>query len=205
MQKPKNFHILTLMDDKYTDEELVRQYLDNESELILNKLFDRYHLHVVFACYKYLENKEDSEDLAMELFASLPERLKKHKITHFRNWLYSVIRNECLMRLRKKDLPTITLDEADVEGPEFVEKIEFVHPNSKRTERLQWIAEALDTLEGEIRICVALFYGDNKTYTKISEITGWDVRHIKNCLQTARRQIKSFIEGKDKQHENVLE
>lgn len=104
--------------------------------------------------------------------------------------------------IEKKKSSSVTLQESE-EWPEFVEKNEVVHPVDKRKERLQRITEAMNTLEGEVRICVALFYAEDKTYIEISEITGWEIRHIKNCLQTARRQIKNFIEGKDKQHENV--
>jgi RNA polymerase sigma-70 factor (ECF subfamily) len=190
------------MDENLTDEELVRQYLDTGNEEAIGLLYHKYYPTVVYVCNKYLENKHDSEDAAMEVFTNLPELLKKFEIKQFRKWLYSIVRNECRMVLRKKKSSSITIQES-VEWPEFVEKTEAVHPVDKRKERLQWITEAMTTLEGEVRICVALFYAEDKTYIEISEITGWEIRHIKNCLQTARRQIKNFIEGKDKQHENV--
>ena len=64
----------------------------------------------------------DAEDLTSELFEILPHRIENHQINHFKSWLYTVVKNECFMVLRKKKIRTddlthdsLAMDETSLE------------------------------------------------------------------------------------------
>ena len=84
----------------FTDEKLITDYFTNHELNIIGELFKRY-THLVFGvCLKYLQDEEKSKDAVMEIFESLIEKLKTHKVLDFKKWLYSVSKNHCLMSLR---------------------------------------------------------------------------------------------------------
>ncbi len=67
-------------------------------------LFERY-THLVFGvCMKYLKNTYDAEDAVMGIFEKLMTDLKNHEVRDFKNWLYRVSKNHCLMILRKSKI-----------------------------------------------------------------------------------------------------
>ena len=82
---------------KIQDLELVRFYQETRKSVYLGELFTRYSSFAVAVCMKYLRDEENSKDAAMDIFEKLAEDLKKQKIEYFKSWLYSVIRNHCLM------------------------------------------------------------------------------------------------------------
>ena len=51
--------------------------------------------------FKFLRNKVDAQDVVMNLFECLAQKLLKHDIQNFKSWLHATMRNECLMYIRK--------------------------------------------------------------------------------------------------------
>ena len=84
-----------------TDEQLVARYVKTNNKEIIGVLYERY-THLLFTVsYKYLGNDADAEDTVMLVFEKLFEILGKSDIVNFKNWIYTITRNECLMRLRR--------------------------------------------------------------------------------------------------------
>ena len=87
-----------------TDEQLVAAFVSDDDRNAFGLLFERY-THLVFGvCMKYLKNSHDAEDAVMGIFEKLMSDLQKHEVRDFKNWLYRVARNHCLMILRKRDV-----------------------------------------------------------------------------------------------------
>ena len=51
---------------------------------------------------KYLKRPEDAQDAVMQLFEELIVKVKETEIQSFKAWLYTCIRNNCLMEIRKR-------------------------------------------------------------------------------------------------------
>ena len=67
----------------------------------LTPLFEA-HLELIYGqCLRYL-GKDRAEDGVMDVFAHLHKKIPGQEIKNFRNWLQSVVRNYCLMQLRKE-------------------------------------------------------------------------------------------------------
>ncbi|MBP9161030.1 MAG: hypothetical protein KBF49_09290, partial [Flavobacteriales bacterium] len=97
-----------------TDEELAVQ-LRAGGRSALGVLWDRY-AHLLFGvAKKYLKDVEASKDAVMGLFEELPALLGKHEVKSFRPWVHTVMRNRCLMALRKAG-PQVRMD------PELIEQ-----------------------------------------------------------------------------------
>lgn len=86
----------------YSDEELILLFKQKEDKKIIGEIYIRYGHLVMGTCMKYLKNKQDAEDISMQIFEKMPRILVRHNIQYFKSWLYMVTKNECLMWLRKK-------------------------------------------------------------------------------------------------------
>jgi RNA polymerase sigma-70 factor (ECF subfamily) len=100
LQLKRKGHASSLPEDT-SDERLVAMYLETGNKELIAVLFERY-THLVYGiCLNYLPDSDQCKDAVMEIFESLFQKLAIHEIHNFRNWLYSVTRNHCLMDIRK--------------------------------------------------------------------------------------------------------
>ncbi len=175
-----------------TDEELVSFLSDKKSNLALNELYKRYG-HLVFGlCLKYLKQKEDAEDLTMNIFTKLKKKSSGKSIDSFKSWLYTVSKNECLMLLRKKKYDHIEVKEelitADAESS-----------SDKLNEELQYekLESAIDELKEEQALTIRQFYLENKSYQEISEKLNLPLKKVKSAIQNGKRNLRIKLEQND--------
>lgn len=173
------------------DAALITQYKSTGDLDVLGVLYNRY-MHLVFGvCLNYLKDEEQSKDAVMQIFEELIVKGKAHEIQNFKSWLHVLSRNHCLMVLRKASKNnTVPLDES------FVENTDFVHLDMEDTkeQRLSVMEQCMETLTAEQRICVDLFYLQEKCYKEVAEITGYDMLKVKSYIQNGKRNLKICIE-----------
>ncbi|NLA24279.1 MAG: sigma-70 family RNA polymerase sigma factor [Bacteroidales bacterium] len=146
-------------------------------------------------CFKYLKNNELSQDAAMDVFEILLDKLKTHEVKNFKSWLYSLVRNHCLMQLREKSAEQKFTEDFKNTYISFVEIDENSHQYIKDKEKaLEALEIFMQKLNHEQKICVELFYIEEKSYAQISEITGFDFKKVKSNIQNGKRNLKIMME-----------
>ena len=50
-------------------------------------------------------------------------------------------------------------------------------------------------LNDEQRVCVELFYLEQKSYTEISSVTGFDLKKVKSYIQNGKRNLKIMMDN----------
>ncbi len=84
-----------------SDEELIRRFSIHQDPIIAEALFTRF-MHLVFGvCFKYLKDEEKAKDAAMNVFEKLLIKPPDQDIRNFKNWLFTVSKNHCLILLRR--------------------------------------------------------------------------------------------------------
>ena len=81
---------------------LIEKYQEKGNTAILSSLFIKYNPLIIGVCMKYLKDLELSKDLSMEIYEKLITELQTQKIENFKSWLYVIVKNHCLMYLRKE-------------------------------------------------------------------------------------------------------
>jgi RNA polymerase sigma-70 factor (ECF subfamily) len=91
--------------DRISDEQLVAQaqaelpYNTNSFEALVR----RHEPRVYEACVRYLGHEQDAEEVSQDIFVRVFHGLPKfERRASFRTWLFSVVRNECASRYRKR-------------------------------------------------------------------------------------------------------
>ncbi|WP_432712304.1 RNA polymerase sigma factor [Pedobacter sp.] len=177
--------------DAIDDAALIALYKKSGDLEVLSQLYSRY-MHLVYGvCLKYLQDEELSKDAVMQIFEELVLKLKIHEVQNFKSWLHVLCRNYCLMALRKSSKnKMVSLEDT------FVENTEFVHLTADDTKenQLSMMEKCMETLPEEQRICVDLFYLQEKCYKEIAEMTGYDLLKVKSYIQNGKRNLKICIE-----------
>jgi RNA polymerase sigma factor (sigma-70 family) len=173
------------------DEELVNAFRRTRDLQILGQLYERYMDLVYGVCLKYYKDVEPAKESVMLLFEELTTKVQKHEITNFKNWLYEVAKNHCLMQLRsEKRFSKATID---ISLMQFEEN---VHLNGvmEKEENLNRLQHCLEQLPGDQKKALELFYMEEKCYNEIAEQTGLEWNRVRSSIQNGRRNLKICME-----------
>lgn len=159
----------------------------------LSGLWDRYAQLLFGVAMKYLKDVEAAKDAVMGLFGELPGMLRAHEVGSFRPWVHAVMRNRCLMVLRKKD-PLVPMG-PEPSAPEPIGEEAALHEAS-----LQALETAIAGLPEGQRTCIRLFYLERNSYQQVAERTGFTVENVRSHLQNGRRNLRISLERHGPQH-----
>jgi RNA polymerase sigma factor (sigma-70 family) len=182
-----------------SDLDLLAKYkADNDLEWI-GALYGRY-LHLSYGlALNYFNDSDKAKDLVMEVFEVVADKCKNHEVQHFKSWLYVLIKNYCLMQLRK--------EKRDDEKFQtfFMDKQTELHliDEYNKESQIAKLEQCLDLLNTEQQTALRLFYFDKLDYKTISHQTGYDLLKVKSYIQNAKRNLKICIEQKEQKEEAI--
>jgi RNA polymerase sigma factor (sigma-70 family) len=185
--------------DDITDRELLEHFYRDHDNQWLGILLQRYTFLLLGVCMKYLKNEEEAKDSVQQIFLKAITELHKYKVDFFKSWIYMVAKNHCLMKLRSRQgkMP-VEINEKLMAAPEAEADKQALLQNDVT---LDAMATALKELNNEQQVCVTLFYLQKKSYTDISEETGYTMMQVKSHIQNGKRNLKILIEKKIKSEE----
>jgi RNA polymerase sigma factor (sigma-70 family) len=186
-----------LFNDKYnacSDDELLQHYSDSGDSTFIGILYNRYGHLVLGLCIKYLRNKTDAQDSVIQIFTQLISDLKKHRVQHFKSWLYIYSKNHCLMELRKRQVALKRELEMKDNTHLFMDSTTEEHLKEKEMQ-IGLLENAISELNNEQRTCIKLFYLENRSYNEIVAITGYTPNDVKSHIQNGKRNLKIKIEN----------
>src|SRR4028119_468586 len=174
-----------------SDAELIAEYQQHQQQETLAQLYLRYNDLVYGTCIKYLSDQEAAKDAVMNIYQELLEKLKHHQVENFKSWLYVVTKNHCLMQIRKNKKVLITEFNFQSVQTEDFSHLESVFEKERQLDKL---GGCMKKLNEEQRQTVRLFYLENKCYSEISVITGFDWNKVRSLVQNGRRNLKICME-----------
>lgn len=176
-----------------SDEELLQIYRKSGKPEDLAWLYQRYMPLVYGVALKYLKDSQDAQDVVMVLFEELLEKARQHEITVFKGWLYTCVRNYCLMELRKRSKNfSVNLDETFMEFSN-----DFNLDNVLETEsREEALRECLKKLPDKQQQCVRHFFIEELSYKEIESTSGFALKLVKSFIQNGKRNLKICLEQK---------
>ena len=182
---------------KYQDAELLSFYQTTRQDDYLIELYKRYLPCVYGVALKYLRNIPEAQDIVMQIWEELFEKVQHHDITVFKNWLYICVRNRCLMELRKKSGHQFV--ELDEKFMEFCDDFHLYHKETPETN--QALHDCLETLPEKQQQCVRYFYWEELSYKEIEQKSGFQQKQVKSFIQNGKRNLRLCLEQKGiKQH-----
>lgn len=179
------------------DQDLIELYRDTRDTKLIGVLFDRY-AHLVYGiALKYFDREDDRKEAVMQVFEKLYEALLQFDIANFKSWLYSVAKNQCLMIIKKENTISfndkLQLKNFQQEFMEFEETFSLNHGTEINLE--DKLHEVIKELNEEQRVCVDLFYLQDKSYKEIADATNYSYNQVKSFIQNGKRNLKIMLES----------
>lgn len=182
-----------------TDEELISKYRFSHDNSYLGELFLRYLPYVFGVALGVLKNQKDAEDLTMTVFYKIASDLKRIEVKDFSLWLYQLTKNLCIVESKKKradtnDSKNILLDELASKDDNNL----FINAVASKEVKINAnnLRLGINTLNESQKVCIDLFYMQNKSYLEVAEATGFTLNQVKTNIQNGKRLLKTYLENR---------
>lgn len=182
------------------DEELISKYRFSHDNSYLGELFLRYITYVYGVSLGALKNQSEAEELTLTVYNKISSDLKRVEVKNFSTWLHQLVKNLCNIEVRKKtavdgESKNILIEElTNNDDGLFINTNEDTSKSNKiDTNNLRL---AINTLNENQKICIDLFYIQNKSYQEVAEITGFSINQVKTNIQNGKRLLKTYLENR---------
>lgn len=180
------------------DLQLIARYKQTDDNSCVGILFQRYTHLIMGVCMKYLKDEDAAEDASMQIFEKLLKDLKKHEVQQFKAWLHMVCKNYCLMQLRSGSAKMKRDREMHKDLASFMESDIELHLTLENTKEVQltFMEECIKGLNQEQKLCIELFFLQEKSYQEVTEMTNYNMNNVKSYIQNGKRNLKNCIESR---------
>ncbi len=178
-----------------TDDALVKR-AQQDDERAFGELVTRYESKVYSLAMKMLRNPEDAEDVLQETFLRAYRGLKSFKgNSTFSTWIYRITANSALMRLRKKQLPQVSIEDSDErETPIAIADWAPGPAEQLLNQEMQRVMdEAIESLPHEFRQVFILRDVEEMSNSDVAEILDLSVAAVKSPLHRARLKVRNRL------------
>ena len=159
------------------------------------ELVERYRNFVFTIVLRYINSREDAEEVAQDIFVKAFRSLADFKgASKFSTWLYTITTTTCLSFLRKKKLDVQSLDNEKVfasagnlGGGAPADVVE-------QKNRVEMVNSAIKMLSPDDAQVITLFYKGEQSLEEIAKITGKEPNAVKVQLHRARVRLREKME-----------
>ncbi len=174
-----------------SDDELIAEQARQSGgsrDAIVNELFERHYARVARWCLRFAGDRDAAADLAQDVFLQAYRHLGSFRGTsRFSTWLYAIVRNESLNRIKRRGPP---MDREDV-----LEEVAALGAGPEELAERGWQGQRLrdflsTTLDPVERTVFTLHYGDDMPLDAITRLLKLDnASGAKAYIVSARRKL----------------
>jgi RNA polymerase sigma-70 factor (ECF subfamily) len=173
---------------QYTDEQLVRLYIESQKNIYFEALYERYVDKVYRKCLSFVKDKARAEDYSHDIFLKLIVRLGSFKETSkFSTWLFSITYNYCMdqIRIEKKMAESDLDDEMEIaaDEPEDMDQMNYEAKQLKK---------ALESISPDERSILLMKYQDDFSIKEIADTFNLTESAVKMRLKRTKEKLKKF-------------
>lgn len=191
------------MDPSPTPDPILVARARSGSDAAFRELLDRYQRPVFSIVYRMVRDREQAEDLAQEAFVKAFNHLDRYDSRRkFSSWMFKIASNLAIDHLRRKELPTVSLDgsrsastaeEAEATRIQLASEDENPEESLEARELGEQIEEAIAGLRPEYRMVVLLRHVEGRPYEEIAETMSLPLGTVKTYLHRARGELRTSL------------
>jgi RNA polymerase sigma-70 factor (ECF subfamily) len=185
------------------DDKLVKRAKDGD-EQAYQQLVEKYQRALYYHILKMVRNKDIIEDLVQETFVKAFDNLDSYSTSYaFSTWLYRIATNHTIDYLRKKKLPTKSID-APVKTRDGEMQMELPDQQASadrqvlKKQRKNIVQNAIQNLPDKYRKVIELRHMEEFSYQEIADELDLPLGTVKAHIFRARELLYKAL--KDKRH-----
>ncbi|WP_162179663.1 RNA polymerase sigma factor [Solidesulfovibrio alcoholivorans] len=187
--------------DEMSSEDIML-YVSAGDKSALTVLIDR-HKNSVFSCiYRFVRNKDETHDLAQEVFLRVWRFAHKYQPTSsFTTWLYTITANVCKTEVQSGWRRHIKLlgsfwpsaDAANDTCPEPLDKAPSPEDAAIESERQRLVHAAIRSLSRKQRLALVLSRYEGLSYQEIATVLDCSVPAVESLLVRAKENLRKKL------------
>ena len=191
-----------LTDKGERDLKLINRAIETGDPKAYAELMKLYRDPLYFMIYEKISDQDVAKDLTIESLGKAFKKLHLYKPDFtFSTWLFTVSRNHCIDYLRKKKLPTFSIDKMMVndDGRKSNFDLESKDPNPEqilmKKQRVKILRRIVDQLKPKYRDLVKLRYFKEYSYEEVAQELDLPLGTVKAQLHRSRDQLFKIMSG----------
>jgi len=180
------------------DEELAHLFQHSGDRYVLGLLLERHTTLLFGVALKYLKNTVAAEDAVQQVFMKCITHFPTEPIHNFKGWLFILMKNYCLQKLRKKEQYSVDFSQLSLAAPPPTDFRTLL----KKEEEYHRLSDCLNSLKPDQKTSIVAFYLENKSYQQIMEENGFNFMEVKSHIQNGKRNLKNLmLQKRAQEHE----
>jgi RNA polymerase sigma-70 factor (ECF subfamily) len=181
------------------DEQILIDKLKQGDEAAFKQIVETWQNMVYNTALGILQNAEDAEDVAQDVFVQVYESVKTFKAeAKFSTWLYRITVSKALDHLRRKKRKKRFAYVQSLFGADnqtVIEKPDFFHPGVAldNKERAAVLFRAIAQLPENQKIAFTLHKLEGLSYQEISEVMKTSVSSVESLMHRAKNNLKKWL------------
>jgi RNA polymerase sigma-70 factor (ECF subfamily) len=185
-----------------TDHDLVVR-AQKGSEKAYSELLDRYQRPVFSLIYRMVRDREQAEDLTQETFVRVFNHIDRYDPAYkFSSWIFKIATNLTIDWLRKKEVPTVSIDGSRyaTTSDEIEASTITVESKDETPEELliarelgDEIEQAIGRLRPEYKTAILLRHVEDKPYEEIAQIMSLPLGTVKTYIHRGRKELQELL------------
>ena len=182
--------------------------MDPDTELMLKfakgdisafeQILNKYKKRIVNFAYRFIQDQEEAEDIAQEVFLKVHLSARKYKPkAKLLTWLFRITANLCLNKLRGQNhFQILSLNETSHGAiAKAIQDIGSGSPYSNlvKNELTHIVRKAINSLPPRQRMAVILQRYESLSYREISKILGCSRAAVDSLLQRAKQSLRKDL------------
>ena len=183
------------------DKRLIEQALAG-SQAAYGELMSNYEDSIYFLVLKMVRDKEEAEDLKIEIFGKAFLKLEQYTTQFaFSTWLFRIASNHCIDFIRKKRMKTFSIDQQDQESENGTWSLDIRSENKVPEEafihqqKIKLMREEVTKLKEPYQELVTLRYFEELSYDEIADQLSLPLGTVKAQLFRARAMLSDMLEN----------
>lgn len=182
------------------DSEIISKLREGD-EPTFKKLVEDYQKMVVNTCFGLVNDREDAEDIAQEVFIEVFRSIDRFRSdSKISTWIYKIAINRSLNHIRNnkkrfwfqsfeeavknKNNPLQRITVSQTEQPEF---------NVENKQRATLLHEAINRLPKNQKVAFTLSKYEDLSYREISEVMDLSVSSVESLLHRAKKNLQKRL------------
>jgi RNA polymerase sigma-70 factor (ECF subfamily) len=158
-------------------------------------LVDKYKTMVYSLAFRLVKDREEAEEISQDAFIKAYQSLASFKgKAKFSSWLYRIVYNTAISRLRQQPAGKVSLDESNITDTLYIESKEN-YDTLSAGERKKYLEKALDSLDSDEKMFVILYYYEEQDLDEIAAIAGLTKTNTKVKLFRARKKMLTVLQS----------